>query len=172
MKGCVSNDHRDVDMLRKLTCLFKLWPIRDLRLSHWLSRARRSLIGPNGHQWESWSMVKIAGMFLIGHKSKIMLTYWANSQLSGQLINRLSGRRTSQLLFVNTESLLIFFDFFDFFWIFDFFVFLFFDFFNFWRVGENGMGKVNQKIKIIKVFWLFWFSEYFGFVEIWVEEQD
>ena len=132
MKGCVSNDHRDVDMLRKLTCLFKLWPIRDLRLSHWLSIARRSLIGPNGHQWESWSMVKIAGMFLIGHKSEFMLTYWANSQLSGQLINRLSGRRTSQLLFVNTESLLIFFDFFDFFWIFEFLNFWFFWFLIFW----------------------------------------
>ena len=137
MKGCVSNDHRDVDMLRKLTCLFKLWPIRDLRLSHWLSIARRSLIGPNGHQWESWSMVKIAGMFPIGHKSKIMLTHWANSQLSGQLINRLSGRRTSQLLFVNTESLqgkwqlLIFFDFLIFFIFFYFFIFLEFWFFCF-----------------------------------------
>ena len=137
MKGCVSND---VDMLRKLTCFFKLWPIGYLLLSHWLTIAGRSLIGPNSHQWESWSMANIAGRFLIGNKSINMLTSWAYPQHFKQLINRLSWSRTPQLPFVTK----IFFD------SFCFLIFLIFlIFFKLWKLkyaysySNRLMNQVN-----------------------------
>ena len=107
MNGCVSNNRKDVDVLRKLTCFFKLWPIGDFLLYYRLPISGRSPIGPNSHQWDGWSMANISGRFVIGHKSRNMFTSWVYLQLSGQLIKGISRSRTPTSLFLNTQEVAI-----------------------------------------------------------------
>ena len=66
VKVCISNEPKDVGMFMKWECFFKLWPIGDHMLSHWLTTPGWSLIGSNSHQWNNGSMVNIAGRFFIG----------------------------------------------------------------------------------------------------------
>ena len=107
LKVCVSNEQKSVGLLQKLTCFFKLQPIRELLLSHWLTYAGRTPIGPNSYQWETCHMVDIALRFFIGHKSRNMFTSWVYLQLSGQLIKGISRSRTPTSLFLNTQEVAI-----------------------------------------------------------------
>ena len=104
-------------------------------LSHWLVIERGPLIGPNANQWKSRTT---EGRSSIGHN----LNQWEQKQVYflsiskgfGQLICRISRRRTSTSLLLNVKTtakvscnhwIIWFFDFWE--WNFKFWIIWFFD---------------------------------------------